>query len=100
MRKTRLFTITFQNFVGQEGHRTTDFGDRPEGGGSGTFVTLLDDTPLIIAGGGRGGGTPEKQFEDGDLGQATAGTAPDVVGREGMVANLVTLIQSVWTTVT
>ena len=36
-----------------------------------TFLTLLDDTPLIIAGGGWGGGTPEKQFEDGNPGQAT-----------------------------
>ena len=57
--------------IGQEGHRTTDFPDRPGGGGGGTFVTLLDDTPLIIAGGGGGGGTPKKQYEDGDPGQAT-----------------------------
>ena len=27
--------------IGQEGHRTTDFGDMPGGGGGGTFVTLL-----------------------------------------------------------
>ena len=57
--------------IGQEGHRTADFGGRPGGGGGGTFVTLLDDTPLIIAGGGGGGGTPKKQYEDGDPGQAT-----------------------------
>ena len=59
--------------IGQEGHRTADFGDKPGGGGGGTFVTLLNDTPLIIAGGGGGGGggTPRKQFEDGDPGQAT-----------------------------
>ena len=57
--------------IGQEGHRTADFGDKPGGGGGGTFVTLLDDTPLIIAGGGGGGGTPKKQYEDGDPGQAT-----------------------------
>ena len=57
--------------IGQEGHRSADFGDRPGGGGGGTFVTLLDDTPLIIAGGGGGGGAPKKQFEDGDPGQVT-----------------------------
>ena len=57
--------------IGQEGHRSADFGDKPGGGGGGTFVTLLDDTPLIIAGGGGGGGTPKKQYEDGDPGQAT-----------------------------
>ena len=59
--------------IGQEGHRTTDFPDRPGGGGGGTFVTLLDDTPLIIAGGGGGGGggSPREQFEDGDPGQVT-----------------------------
>ena len=57
--------------IGQEGHRSADFGDRPGGGGGGTFVTLLDDTPLIIAGGGGGGGTPIKQFGDGDPGQVT-----------------------------
>ena len=55
--------------IGQEGHRSADFGDRPGGGGGGTFVTLLDDTPLIIAGGGGGGGAPKKHFEDGDPGQ-------------------------------
>ena len=57
--------------IGQEGHRSADFGDKPGGGGGGTFVTLLDDTPLIIAGGGGGGGSPKKQYEDGDPGQAT-----------------------------
>ena len=34
-------------------------------------MTLLDDTPLIIAGGGGSGGSPKKQYEDGDPGQAT-----------------------------
>ena len=57
--------------IGQEGHRSTDFGDKPGGGGGGTFVTLLDDTPLIIAGGGGGGGAPKKHYEDGDPGQVT-----------------------------
>ena len=63
--------IKLKILIGQEGHRTADFGDKPGGGGGGTFVTLLDDTPLIIAGGGGGGGTPKKQYEDGDPGQAT-----------------------------
>ena len=53
--------------IGQEGHRSTDFGDKPGDGGGGTSVTLLDDTPLIIAGGGGGGGAPKKHFEDGEV---------------------------------
>ena len=57
--------------VGQEGDRTTEFGDMPGGGGGGSFVTLANDTPLIIAGGGGGGGAPKEQFKDGDPGQAT-----------------------------
>ena len=74
--------------IGQEGHRTADFGDMPVGGGGGggTFVTLLDDTPLIIAGGGGGGGggSPREQFEDGDPGQVTEnGTRCGVTGGNG-----------------
>ena len=57
--------------VGQEGHRNTDFPDRPGGGGGGSYVALTNNTPLIIAGGGGGGGTARDQFRDGDPGQAT-----------------------------
>ena len=57
--------------VGQEGHRTGDFGDSPGGGGGGSFVALLNNTPLIVAGGGGGGGTASKQYKAGDPGQAT-----------------------------
>ena len=58
--------------VGQEGLRGKDFGiDAPGGGGGGSFVALLNNTPLIIAGGGGGGGSADRQFEDGDPGQAT-----------------------------
>ena len=61
-------------------------------------MTLLNDTPLIIAGGGGSGGSPKKQYEDGDPGQATE-NGTRCVGREGMVANLATLIQGMWTLV-
>ena len=57
--------------VGQEGHRTTSYGDQPGGGGGGSFVALLNNTPLIIAGGGGGGSSAREQFKDGDPGQAT-----------------------------
>ena len=58
--------------MGQEGHRTTVYGDQPGGGGGGSFVALLNNTPLIIAGGGGGGSSPrDKLFKDGDPGQAT-----------------------------
>ena len=59
-------------------------------------MTLLNDTPLIIAGGSGGGGAPKKQFGDGDPVRRQR-MAPGVVGREGMVANLATLIQGTWT---
>ena len=57
--------------VGQEGTTVTVFQrHRPGTGGGGSFVTLLDHTPLIVAGGGGGGGARDN-FTNGDPGQAT-----------------------------
>ena len=84
--------------VGQEGHRAAYFNDNPGGRGGGTFVTLLDDTPLAIAGGGGGGGSPKKQLKTVTLVRRQR-MAPGVVGREGMVANLAMLILGLWTLV-
>ena len=57
--------------VGQEGTTATVYWRyMPGTGGGGSFVTLWDDTPLIVA--GRGGGGGERgNFINGDPGQAT-----------------------------
>ena len=41
--------------VGQEAITATAYFNRPGGGGGGSFVTLLDNTPLIVAGESNGG---------------------------------------------
>ena len=58
-------------------------------------MTLLDDTPLIIAGGGGSGGSPKSNMKTVTPVRQQR-MAPGVVGREGMVANLATLIQGMW----
>ncbi|EDO44548.1 predicted protein [Nematostella vectensis] len=57
--------------VGQKGIPFPEFSIRPGSGGGGTFVTLMDNTPLVIAGGGGGGaGIGQGDCMDGDPGQA------------------------------
>ena len=64
---------------GETGPKNTSEGNRnegynvsaPGGRGDGSFVALLNNTPLIMAGGGGGAGSASGQFEDGDPGQAT-----------------------------
>ena len=53
--------------VGQKGQVIFHFLQCPGGGGGGTFVTLMDNWPLIIAGGGGGASIST----DGDPGQAS-----------------------------
>jgi len=76
---------TLKIMVGNEGGRGTT-GSWGHGGGGGTYVTLSDNTPLIIAGGG-GGASPSRNVAGLNGTTSTCGSAGTNGGNGGCNGN-------------